>query len=50
MFYVTEVLGHVDYILNTNGLVELGFIQNIFPTLTVAIMNLLTLSQSITLI
>jgi len=33
MFYVTEVLGHVDYILNTNGLVELGFIKNIFPTL-----------------
>jgi len=33
MFYVTEVVGHVNYIFNTNGLVELllGFIQNIFP-------------------
>jgi len=31
MFYATNVVGHVNYILNTNGLVELGFIRNIFP-------------------
>jgi len=31
MFYATEVVGHVNYILNANGLVELGFISNIFP-------------------
>jgi len=29
MLYATEEVGHVDYILNTNNLVELVFFQNI---------------------